>query len=253
MRSKPQPAVLAVTVATLFSISFGAQQKEDERTQEIPPVSNPYLFLIRDPVVHSELRLAEKQKTAITRLTDELDGPLWLLRDVSPEKGGGKLQKLIATAESKLKVILNVRQQIRLNQILLRVQGPAAFRRPDIARKLNLTRNQRQNIQTTAEESHRAIAELKKQLSDGKPREPLEKEAAQLRTQEQEKIQDTLTESQLKRWIAMRGEEIDVSNVGRVAVKAPELMESNDWVNSGPLKLRDLRGQVIALHFLTYG
>jgi hypothetical protein len=36
-------------------------------------------------------------------------------------------------------------------------------------------------------------------------------------------------------------------------VKAPELEGISDWVNSKPLKLADLKGQVVVLHFWTFG
>jgi hypothetical protein len=35
--------------------------------------------------------------------------------------------------------------------------------------------------------------------------------------------------------------------------KAPELEGISDWVNTKPLKLSDLKGQVVVLHFWTFG
>ena len=36
-------------------------------------------------------------------------------------------------------------------------------------------------------------------------------------------------------------------------IKAPELEGISDWVNTKPLKLSDLKGQVVVLHFWTFG
>ena len=34
---------------------------------------------------------------------------------------------------------------------------------------------------------------------------------------------------------------------------APELKDLDEWMNSKPLQLKDLRGRVIVLHFWTFG
>jgi hypothetical protein len=34
---------------------------------------------------------------------------------------------------------------------------------------------------------------------------------------------------------------------------APEFKDLDEWMNSKPLQLKDLRGRVVALHFWTFG
>jgi hypothetical protein len=36
-------------------------------------------------------------------------------------------------------------------------------------------------------------------------------------------------------------------------IAAPELTGIQEWINSKPLALKDLRGQVVVLHFWTFG
>jgi hypothetical protein len=36
-------------------------------------------------------------------------------------------------------------------------------------------------------------------------------------------------------------------------IKAPEITGIEEWINAKPLKLKDLRGKVVALHFWTFG
>jgi hypothetical protein len=36
-------------------------------------------------------------------------------------------------------------------------------------------------------------------------------------------------------------------------IKAPELRDVEEWINTKPLQLKDLRGKVVVLHFWTFG
>lgn len=36
-------------------------------------------------------------------------------------------------------------------------------------------------------------------------------------------------------------------------IEAPEITAASDWINSKPLKLADLRGKVVVVHFWTSG
>ena len=36
-------------------------------------------------------------------------------------------------------------------------------------------------------------------------------------------------------------------------IPAPELQGIEEWINSKPLKLKDLKGKVVVLHFWTFG
>jgi hypothetical protein len=36
-------------------------------------------------------------------------------------------------------------------------------------------------------------------------------------------------------------------------IPAPEFEKAEEWINSKPLQLKDLRGQVVVVHFWTFG
>jgi len=46
---------------------------------------------------------------------------------------------------------------------------------------------------------------------------------------------------------------VRAQEVARPGTEAPELRDVAGWVNSKPLTLRELRGQVVVLHFWTFG
>jgi len=36
-------------------------------------------------------------------------------------------------------------------------------------------------------------------------------------------------------------------------IQAPEFEKADEWINSEPLQLKDVRGQVVVVHFWTFG
>ena len=82
-----------------------------------------------------------------------------------------------------------------------------------------------------------------------------------VRRTEQRRLQETLqrdtvallSAEQRKQLVALLGPKCDLSRLGRVSFQAPELIDAGGWINSKPLRIADLRGQVIVLHFWTYG
>jgi hypothetical protein len=50
-------------------------------------------------------------------------------------------------------------------------------------------------------------------------------------------------------WLsAVRGEQPE-----RMNVAAPEFSDADEWINTRPLALKDVRGKVVVLHFWTFG
>ncbi len=60
-------------------------------------------------------------------------------------------------------------------------------------------------------------------------------------------------DDQRHRLTELLGPVFDFSGVRQVGVKAPEIIGIEGWVNTQPIKLADLRGKVVDLHFWTTG
>ena len=95
-------------------------------------LADPFLVLMRDPIVHAELRLSAAQRQAVHALADELDMPLWTLRNQSGQPAVQLFRKLNETAESRMNQILAAGQSKRLAQIRLSVSGLPVLLRDDI-------------------------------------------------------------------------------------------------------------------------
>jgi hypothetical protein len=208
--------------------------------------------LIRDPVVQNELRLTDQQRQAVRALTDELDLPLWTLRNQSGEQAVQLFHKLNATAESRMEQILSAAQRKRLAQIRVSVNGLKALLRDDLAEKLKLSEQQRTQIRQILDEpataNHDASPPAKNGKSPVKPtrsRPPANGHAA--------RVAAVLSREQLAEARDLLGPPLDVSKLGYVKFKAPELDGKEGWLNSAPLTMSQLRGKVVALHFWTFG
>lgn len=63
---------LALGLVCGWIASLGAQQNPHGQIP-VGGLADAYLVLIRDPLVHRELRLNDQQRRAITAITDELE------------------------------------------------------------------------------------------------------------------------------------------------------------------------------------
>lgn len=216
-------------------------------------VGNPYLLLIRDPVIHKEINITDRQKRAMTRVTDQLDGPLLALRSQSVQQASVTLRKLINDTQLKMNAILTPAQQKRFSQILLRVQGIRAVLGTEVSEKLSLTPDQKTQIQAVFTEVDEAAQAARSKAEASESEQWLQEEIVRLREDEQRRVLKQLNDSQRRRLVEMAGSEFDSSRLGKVAFKSPEIKSSGPWINSSPLSLPAVKGKVVAVHFWTFG
>jgi hypothetical protein len=245
-------SAILVTTALLFVVQVAVAQQNPNGQLPVTSVAQPYLFLIRDPVVHDDLGLTTRQSQAVYTLNDELDDELWSMRNKSAQHIAETMQKAAATARTRLSSVLTREQHQRLEQIELWTLGTRAFMRDELPKKLGLSPDQREKVRSAVARTQEAIKDLSKELQSGGSRESLEKKVRALRTDEQKQVIAALSREQQQQWIALLDKRIDVSKLGRVKFKAPELHGREGWVNSPPLTLRQLKGKVVALHFYAF-
>ena len=243
--------LLVLVLATLVTARLAsAQQSEvDSKARRL----DKSIFLIRDPAVQTELRLSQDQKDAVGRLVAQVNEPLFHLRDLSPEKAIEAAQPLAPNIYETLETILDPAQRQRLQQIVLRVNGLSDIVRPDWSAELGLDERQRQKIRTISEQVQARLLKLASEpQSTGTP-DAIKKQAQQYQIDEYRRIVATLTAEQKSRLVALLGEKFDLSRLRPIVHQAPELRDVDEWINSEPQSLEQLRGKVVALHFWTFG
>lgn len=215
-------------------------------------LADPYLVLIRDPLVHSELRLNDQQRSAVRALTDELDKSIWPLRNQGGEKANQAIKKLNSTAEARMEQILTATQRKRLEQLRISVFGLRALLRDDVAEKVGLSEPQRTQIRQVLEEATSSEKASPKEQNHGdSPQNPAKSKSPS--NGPQARVAAILSRQQLDRVREVLGPPVDASKLGYVRFKAPELNATDGWLNSQALTMSQLRGKVVALHFWTFG
>lgn len=240
---------------SIFIVSFavvfcGASLANTVAAADVDPGTEPFWVLLHERAVVDELQLTPDQQKAYQSFLDELDLRFFPLRNRPPEEYQAGMAKVVADARQKLKVVLQPRQLKRLNQILLWRLGTNSLLRDDVVARMKYSESQRQRIKEIIDETRQAAREIRKQVNSGQAFEPLEKKYNQLKFEEQSKISKLLKPEQLETWKETLGAAFNIAALGNTKFKAPELINSKEWINSPqPMSLQKLRGRVVVVHF----
>jgi hypothetical protein len=229
-------------------------QKVDKRAP-LPESLSPAVFLIRDPLVLAELQLSAAEEGRLAAFAVSANEEAWKLRDLVPEAGVGNdaVRQVNELVELNLAKLLTVAQNERLKQIVLQVQGAAAIAGQNMADRLSLTGDQVDQVARLSAANQSGLKSLRRQMSESKDHAELYRQAEKLRGDFKRDLLAVMTPAQRERWTAFQGKPIDLTKLQMLTAQAPELRDVEAWINAAPLTLAQLRGQVVALHFWTFG
>jgi len=237
------PAVVAFTLAALPASAADPYLHGD-----------PYWLLLHEPALIQELKLSATQKQAYRALFDELDLRYFPLRNKRREEALAGVAKLNTEAKEKLHTILNADQERRIGEILLQEIGYESLLRDDVAARMRYTESQRKRIKLITEETETAVAKIQAELKEGRPPQELEKRNTEVAAEQQKKLFAVLKPDQQATLKKLLGSPFDLAKLGRATYKAPELVDSTEWINSSsPQRIADLRGKVVVVHFYAFG
>ena len=239
-----------VTLALLAGLIAGESQS---------PAADPFWgagpawSLLHEPAVERELELTPTQSQQFRSLLDELDAKFFPLRNKPNDAAAKGATKILADAISRVEALLSKPQFLRLTEIQTRQQGTAALLRTGMIKLMSYKPQQKEQLEHVISETLAATRELEKRVSNGEPREPLDKEYSELKRNELRKVTAVLTPTQRSLWQQAIGRDFDLTTLGRSAYKAPELVDSGEWLNSAPLTMNALAGKVVVVHFYAFG
>jgi len=212
--------------------------------------NDPHWILIHEPAVLAELKLSREQAGSLQKVTDELDLKFFPLRNRPVEAAAPGIDEVTTRARDEVNSILLPPQKKRLNEILLQRLGSAALLQPDVSGKLSYSAGQREKLEEIANKTNTAVAELQKSGESG---DKFDRKIRDLQSDQQKKLLEVLKPAQRKALQNLFGVPFDHSKLGHPAFKAPELVDSGEWINSRPLTLESLKGKVVVVHFYAFG
>lgn len=244
------PSVFVILCLFPAQITISAAQASSFQ-DTIIPVPHPITSLMRSKKVHKELRLSADKIDEAEKLVSEFDLPLFLLRDLPPQKRNEAAAALINQLRSKLSWVLSDRQMERLNQLVWQATGIDVILEPEITLKLKLSPDQTIRIRTLLKVFHSKITSLQ---NNPDLASTLERAVyiQNLQAETQRNLQAVLNSYQRNTFTMLMGRPFNFSKVQSIACKAPEF-EIDTWINSSPVKLSELKGKVKVVHFYAFG
>ncbi len=163
------------------------------------------LYLLGQTAVHDDLGLDDGQRKKVNELTARL-GKRWMesfndLARLSPAERGRRVVEQARADEAEVNAILTGAQQVRLRQIGLQADGPGAFRDPEVAARLQLSTEQREQIRAIEDDAFFSWMRM-----TGFPPHPGGGPDAVKEPPANERILEALKADQVLRWKEMTGE-----------------------------------------------
>jgi hypothetical protein len=197
------------------------------------------LMILLAPSVQKELKLTDDQKSKVnTFVRAESQKYREAMRTMAMSMGGGNanpqmmmetFQKRRQETDQGIAKILDPKQKERLDQIGLRVEGPMAVARPEIAEKLGLKETQKQYIQELVFQMGREMAMTIRQGMATGQLDPSQVPAmtAQFRANAEKEIGQALDAKQKASFNKLLGAPFDVKSLDAETAKAETDLESS--------------------------
>jgi Spy/CpxP family protein refolding chaperone len=178
--------VLVLAVAAAWVPAARSQEKV------VPEGTTVQLLLLRQKSVQKELKLTPDVIRKIMDFTDKQHNAFLKTIKLGKEERKEKINELEKENQQFLKDTLTPGQGKRLLQIALQVTGLHQLSRPEVAKVLKLTSDQKEKFAALQKETHKKLAKL---LYVASPEERKE-QFAKLRTETRNQVRALLTDAQ---------------------------------------------------------
>ncbi len=215
------------------------------------PIPHPMTTLVRAEDVQQELGLSTVQVNEVKRAVENVELPLWRLRDVPVQERNNAAGLLVQQLQQNLERIISRQQLERLNQLARQAEGISVILEPEMVLKLGLSAEQIEHIRMALNISYNKLVALQRDAEDFSE----SRKAASIRIvhdETEKSIIAVLNGFQQRALRKLMGEPFDLSNVRIVACKAPEF-DVDTWINPPESDKPERAGKVTVIHFYAFG
>jgi len=166
--------------------------------------------LLMMPEVQREIGLTQQQLQQIQQLMmqqrEQMREMMQQMGAATPEQRQQLMQQAMRGWEEEMGKILQPNQKARLRELQLQAEGASALMRPDVAKELNLTDEQKGKINNIMQQYRQRQAQLWQPGGDpNADRQARFQQMQQLRQQMDKELLEVLTPEQQEQWKKMLG------------------------------------------------
>lgn len=200
-------ATLAAAVLLCTALPASAQERGQGRGRGFGggiQISN--LQLLQAEQVQQELKLTDDQKQQVEKIAEENREKAREAFQGDREGAFARMREVAQEADEKVADVLKDDQAKRVNEIRLQANGPAALvGDEELARKLNVSREQRQQIREVLRAQGEKTGELFRGRQGEGGRERVRERMEELRKETNEQLLAVLSDEQKEQWQEMTG------------------------------------------------
>ena len=229
---------------------MASAQESAPTDQELVP--QQLLGLVHAPQVHRELNLSDQQVASLEKLFGEIDGYWFRARNLKPTQRIEVIKKLETRVQAWFASNTPPDTQQRLKQLEYRAQGMRMLLNPELADQLKMSATQTKKFKELARNVDSATAKLAKATMRNEVTEDVKTAVKRAIDAENGALKTVMQPAQLQQLQTLLGAAFDTTALKRIYPMAPELVSAENWINSDPLTLRELRGKVVIVHFYAF-
>lgn len=249
MLTKTICSLLSLALITATQGSVAAQETNSTYGNLVPQF---LLGLVHAPEVHKDLKLSTKQIEDLESLLRKVDEEWFPARNLPADNQRAVTLKLESQVWQWFDKNATQEQRQRLWQLECYAQGSRALLRNDVAERIGLQSVQQKKLAVLAkatDESRLAVA----RITFGDPElKGLQEKAEKAIKAERAGLMKIVPPEQMQKLKSVLGDSFDPTKLKRIHAIAPEFVSVDNWLNSTPLTMRELRGKVVLVHFYAF-